>query len=109
MIYSSWRPDQGGYDYFETPERRGLGDDLPTPRMAPVTALGVPSTSVGRPLAAGARLVGSGAVPVGVVTPLSRRGLALGQLFSEQTVLTGLLMAAVLTVGWLLGRQSVKR
>lgn len=76
MIYSKWRPDRGGYDYFQAAERRGLGDDLPTPRLRPVGPIGVPSTSAGRPIPSGARRTGSGAIARGVIAPLDRRGLA---------------------------------
>lgn len=76
MIYSKWRPDRGGYDYFQAAERRGLGDDLPTPRLRPVGPIGVPSTSAGRPMPSGVRRVGSGPIARGVIAPLDRRGLA---------------------------------
>jgi len=75
MIYSKWLPDKGGYAYYETSERRGLGDDLPTPRMTAASDLGVASTDAGRALPLGAKLVGCGAVAKGCVTVLDRSGL----------------------------------
>lgn len=75
MIYSSWQPDRGGYAYYETPERRGLGDDLPTPRLTNTTSIGVASTDIGRPLPRGAKLVGYGALARGSVTVTDRSGL----------------------------------
>lgn len=76
MIYSKWRPDIGGYDYFAVAERRGLGDDLPTPDLRP-GKLGVASTSAGRPMPAGARRIGSGPIARGVIAPLDTRGLSM--------------------------------
>jgi len=75
LIYSSWLADKGGYAYYETPERLGLGDDLPTPRMRQVSSIGVASTDGGRPLPLGAKLIGYGPVARGCVTPLDRSGL----------------------------------
>lgn len=75
MIYSKWLPDKGGYAYYETTERRGLGDDLPTPRLSQASDLGVASTDAGRPLPLGAKLVGYGPVARGCVTVLDRSGL----------------------------------
>jgi len=75
MIYSKWVADKGGYAYYETPERLGLGDDLPTPRMRQVSSIGVASTDGGRPLPLGAKLIGYGPVARGCVTPLDRSGL----------------------------------
>ncbi len=76
MIYSKWLADKGGYAYYETPERLGLGDDLPTPRMKQTSDIGVASTDGGRPLPLGAKLIGYGPVARGCVTPLDRSGLS---------------------------------
>ncbi len=87
MIYSRWRPDVGGYDYFESTERRGLGDDLPTPLLPAGTAIGVASTDIGRSPPAGLRAAGSGPTAHGSILPLSRAGLsgALGAIGSSFT------------------------
>jgi hypothetical protein len=76
MIYSRWRPDVGGYEYFESTERRGLGDDLPMPKLPAGTAIGVASTDIGRPAPGALRPAGSGPVPKGSILPLSREGLS---------------------------------
>lgn len=76
MIYSRWRPAVGGYEYFEAPSRLGLGDDLPVPSLPSGTAIGVASTDIGRPAAAGLRPAGSGATARGSILPLSRDGLS---------------------------------
>lgn len=76
MIYSRWRPDTGGYDYFASAERRGLGDDLPVPKLPAGTAIGVASTDIGRPPPPGMKHVGSGPVARGSVMPMSRAGLS---------------------------------
>ncbi len=67
---SQWRPD-GGYNYYEIADQIApIGDDLPNPVMPAPTKLGVPSLEVGQPLPAGATLIGEGAVPVGIITPM---------------------------------------
>jgi hypothetical protein len=76
LIYSQWLPDRGGYAHYETSERRGLGDDLPTPRLHQVSAIGVASTDIGRPLPLGAKIVGYGPLAQGSVVPMDRRGLS---------------------------------
>lgn len=76
MLYSRWVPDKGGYVYYETPERRGLGDDLPTPRMRRHSDLGVASTEVGRALPLGAKIVGTGPVARGCIVPMDRSFLS---------------------------------
>lgn len=77
MIYSRWRPDRGGYDYFESAERAGLGDDMAVPDMPMGTSIGVASTDIGRSPGASVRAVGSGAEARGSVMPMSRAGLSL--------------------------------
>jgi len=94
VIYSRWRPD-GGYDYYETPERRGLGDDLPVPRLRAVGPIGVPSTDAGRPLPSDARVVGRGALARGSIAPLDRGGLSLGTLTGSVSDLAILAAAAL--------------
>lgn len=76
MIYSKWLPDRGGYAYYESSERKGLGDDLVTPRLRNTTDLGVASTDIGRALPLGAKIVGFGPLARGCVTPLDRSGLS---------------------------------
>lgn len=76
MIYSRWRPDKGGYDYFESGERFGLGDDLPTPDLPGGSSIGVPSITAGRlPKNGVLNPVGSGPSARGMVMPTSREGL----------------------------------
>lgn len=76
MIYSRWRPDKGGFDYFETPERFGMGDDLPTPSLPMGTALGVSSVLAGRvPRSSPLTPVGHGKEARGMIMPTSREGL----------------------------------
>lgn len=75
MIYSSWRPDSGGYDYFETAERRGFGDDLPIPNLRARSPIGVASTSIGRTPGGPLRAAGSGELARGSIMPLSKARL----------------------------------
>lgn len=76
MKYSRWRPDTGGYDYFEAADRFGLGDDLPVPKLFGGTDIGVASTDIGRNPSSGTRPAGSGRTPQGSIMPLSRAGLS---------------------------------
>lgn len=76
MIYSQWVPDKGGYVYYETSERRGLGDDLPAPRLRRHSEIGVASTEVGRPLPLGAKIIGYGPLARGCVVPMDRSVLS---------------------------------
>jgi len=107
MIYSRFRGD-GGYDYYETAERRGLGDDLPTPRLPSVSPIGVPSTEAGRLIPSGAKYVGRGEFARGLVAPLDRSGLSgLGALGSVNIVLLTGILAVPAAVGyWVKGKKG---
>jgi len=72
-IYSRWRPDSGGYDYFVAPGSVNINDDLPTPELDPATKIGVPSIEAGRPVPSGARAAGSGDEAIGLVAPVDER------------------------------------
>lgn len=77
MIYSRWRPDTGGYDYFQASERRALGDDLPVPRYGfSSSAIGTSSVSIGRVPSGMLKRSGSGEQALGMVMPVSRHGLS---------------------------------
>lgn len=101
MIWSRWRPDRGGYDYFESADRYGLGDDLPTPRLSGGTEIGVPSTEIGRRAPSPMRRVGSGDTARGSLLPMSRAGLhGVGAILGLPSVWTALGAAALVAVGW---------
>lgn len=103
MVYSRWRPDSGGYDYFKSSERRGLGDDLPTPQLRG-GKLGTASTVAGRKIPPGARRIGSGPLPRGVIAPLDTRGLAMsGVSVSIGSIGT---LAVGLALGYWLGKRK---
>ena len=103
MIYSRWRAD-GGYGYFRSTKRYGLGDDLPTPRLQAVHAIGVPSTSIGRDMPADARWAGRGPLARGAIVPMDRSGMSgLGVLGTTAGNLA-LLTAAALFGWWLRGQ-----
>lgn len=77
MIYSRWRPDTGGYDYYEVSERRGFGDDLPVPRRGFSShPIGTSSVKLGRSPAGQKRHVGFGPLARGMVLPVSTSGLS---------------------------------
>lgn len=105
MIYSRWRPDSGGYDYFESTERYGIGDDLPTPVLWP-GKLGVASTSAGRPMPRGARYIGKGPLPRGVIAPMETAGLAMSGISLSLGGIGGLVVAGFF--GYWLGRRRRK-
>ncbi len=99
MIYSAWRPDRGGYDYYESSARLGMGDDFPVPTLPLGTSIGVASTDIGRS-ASGARRAGSGQFARGSIMPLSRAGLGLGALNFGLALPSALVMAVAFGVGW---------
>jgi hypothetical protein len=76
MIYSRWRPSDGKYEYFETPEKFGLGDDMPVPNV-PLTAspIGISSVIVGRKPSGPIRRVGEGEAPIGAIMPTATADL----------------------------------
>lgn len=69
MIHSRWRPDVGGYDYFECSRTQNFNDDLETP-VLPQAPLGAPSVECGRPIPADAVPAGEGAAAIGLVAPV---------------------------------------
>src|SRR5262245_23051666 len=106
LLYSKWIPDRGGYAYYETSERRGLGDDLPIPSVTPVNAIGAPSTEVGRTLPLGAKLVGYGPLARGSVVHLDRSGLSgMMDAGARDLTLWGSLAAFGATVGFYLVKK----
>jgi hypothetical protein len=106
VIFSRWRPDTGGYDYFDSPSTRyGLGDDLPVPRLPQVSELGAASTDIGRPMPADARLVGSGPIARGMIAPMNKSGLkGLGLDLSSSGMKFGAAILVALGLGFLLGK-----
>lgn len=104
MIYSSWVPDRGGYRYYETSERLGLSDDLPTPRLRPDSPLGVASTSIGRPMPLGGKIIGYGPLAKGSIVPLDRTGLSGIELKSISLPLIALGVGAAVVSAWAIKR-----
>lgn len=110
MIFSRWKPDTGGYDYFDSPSTRyGLGDDLPVPRFPTIRALGMDigcSTDIGRPLPLDAQPMGSGELARGMVAPMGRVG-GLGALdFTSATAKAVLCVVVALGVGLFVGSKK---
>jgi hypothetical protein len=100
VIYSRWRPDKGGYDYFESGERFGLGDDLPTPTLTGGTVIGVSSITAGRlPKNGSLTPAGSGAWAKGMIMPTSKDGLQGLGVFSNFS--TGAIAFMAAAVGFL--------
>lgn len=103
MIYSRWRPDSGGYDYFLSAERYGIGDDLPTPVLS-AGKMGVASTSSGRPIPPGSRYIGTGPLARGVIAPMDTSGLSMAGVTLS---IGGFGMLAVgVLVGYWLGKRK---
>lgn len=70
MIYSVHDPYTGQFKYFEAKPDVAINDDLPTPRWgADVrTKIGIPASMAARPLPPGAKAVGAGALPIGLMS-----------------------------------------
>ena len=106
MIYSRWRPDKGGYDYFETSERYAISDDLPVPKLPGGSAIGVSSLDAGRVPPKSARFIGSGKFAKGVIMPITREGLS-GLSVAEGIPLGALALAAIcFMVGYFRGQRA---
>lgn len=86
-LYSRFRGDGSGYDYFESSERFGLGDDLAVPVLRSIGELGVPSTEAGRLPRGKVRAAGRGPLARGHVMPLDRSSLSAASL-GQDTGLT---------------------
>jgi hypothetical protein len=85
MIFSVWNPD-GGYDYFESKMRHGIGDDLPEVSMPPtVNNIGVPAQDVGRPVPRDAVAAGRGVIPIGVMAPMARPYIGISGIPEKET------------------------
>lgn len=108
MIYSQWVPDRGGYVYYESPERLGLSDDLPTPRMRRHSDIGVASTGAGRPLPLGAKIIGYGPIARGSVVPMSRSMLSgapgAGEPLPAIVLYGALALASAFAGAWIVGK-----
>jgi hypothetical protein len=96
MIYSRWKPDTGGFEYLEVPGGHNINDDLPTPELRPATKIGVPSIEAGRPVPAGAQVIGEGDEAVGVIAPVDQ-----ARIVRRTRSLAGLDGAPSSTVLWL--------
>lgn len=107
MLYSKWIPHKGGYAYYETSERLGLGDDLPVPRLRQASSIGVASTDIGRALPLGAKIVGYGPLAKGSVTALDRSGLG-GVGAGGSSPATLLCWSAVAALGAWVGFKAVR-
>lgn len=103
MIFSRWRPDSGGYDYFDSPSTRyGLGNDLPVPRLSQPTALGACSTDIGRAIPSDAVAIGSGPIARGMVAPMGKvGGLMLGAIDLTSSAAKFVLVGAGVVAIWL--------
>lgn len=104
MIYSQWQTE-GGYKYFEGPGQHPIGDDLPDIQMRADNRIGIPSQAVGQPLPSGARVVGSGVMPKGIITPAARPGRGLGASFNSRNMDQKVYLVAA--IGILLGAGLV--
>jgi len=106
VIYSRWRPETGGYDYFEAGPGIPLGNDLPKPSLGIGSSIGVASVDIGRKMPLGAKHVGSGPVAKGMVTPVagtsSLGALALSIGFGEIAMVVG----GALLGWWLRGKSK---
>jgi hypothetical protein len=105
MIFSRWRPDTGGYDYFDSPSTRyGLGDDLPVPKLPKTSPIGTASTDIGRAIPVDGKLIGSGPIARGMIAPMTREGLS-GIDWSSSNVKFAAAVLTALGLGFLLGKM----
>lgn len=111
VIYSRWDPSSGLYDYFESPERPGLNDDLAVPPMPAPTDLGVPSTECGRSLPSGATHVGTGEFAEGLMAAPAGVDLLAGGIPGVNGQTYGWLLLAFVggALTWAIFGDSIKR
>ena len=102
LIYSRWRPDDGGYDYFITSDSPNINDDLPAPVLPQATKIGVPSIEAGRLIPAGARSSGHGDLAVGVVAPVDP-----SRIVRRVRSLAGIEILGKPAMPWILGGTAV--
>ena len=104
MIYSRWRADRGGYDYFRSSETLGMADDLPVPSLSCPSAIGCPSTEAGRKPPSALVVAGTGALPQGLILPLDRSVLSgVGSLLDA--VPAWIWLSVGITLGWYWGHR----
>ena len=105
MIYSRWNTINGGYDYFEGPGDRPMGNDLPKVVLPNSSPIGVASVDAGRPMPKSAKYVGKGPVAKGAITPISRTALGM-----VQSIVTApfLYMGLGIVAGWAIFTKRIK-
>jgi hypothetical protein len=101
MIYSKWRPSDGKYEYFESSEKFGLGDDMPVPSV-PFTGspIGVASVVLGRKPSGRVRRIGEGEAAIGAVMPTVSGGM--GIFPDKASVSLGLALLSGIVIGYLM-------
>jgi hypothetical protein len=100
MIYSCFNEQTGLYEYLEDDATQRMNGDLPIPSF-PMTAgeIGVPAREAGRPAPIGARKVGQGLEPRGVIVQCENETYrSLDGVFEGERMLL-LLVGAVLAGG----------
>jgi hypothetical protein len=108
MLYSRFDDRRGLYDVFEDSLERAVNADLPIPNLGPVVGqIGVPASTTGRELPAGARRVGESWHAKGLIVAPSA-GAALGLLDDYSTgskVWLGALVVGSAVVSYLIARK----
>lgn len=118
MIFSRFDPENGEYDYFESPGAlAAINDDLGAPGLPPPVSsqlgreIGLPSTECGRAMPSGATHVGRGELAEGHITPPAHVKLSGysstgdGQ-FGYRDVVAFLAGAAVIGIVWLISERK---
>ncbi len=77
MIYSVWSHANRRYDYFQTPTRTE-DTNAPKPSHLGHDTLGLAPEEAAWPLPSGAKFIGSGKYPKGMIASKSSGGLGLG-------------------------------
>ncbi len=98
MEYSVFVPERGEYEYYSTTEERPINADLPVPDLpSTVNNIGVPAIEAARPLPFGAKPVGRGWLPRGMI---ARRSSGLGAFIggSDGTMFWSLVAAVGIVV-----------
>jgi hypothetical protein len=94
--YSVWNPNHAGFDYYEGEADLREGVIAPTPSLPSGGRLGLTPEQASRRLPSGAKFIGKGQTPMGMIATRNGGSAAMGDFLGLET---GTLFKAALLVG----------
>lgn len=95
MIYSKWN-GSGKYDYFDAPGDHPIGTDFPSSNHEDLHPIGTPINLVGRDIPSGARRVGQGDQPKGLMAKAKKARSSLSGMPSGDNTFAFFAVASVI-------------